>query len=220
MSKDVIQITPELGEYIRNETLREPEILQALRKETSTMAAAGMQISAEQGQFLRLLLQVLNARRIIEIGVFTGYSTLNAALALPQEGEVIACDVSAEWSDIARRYWQEAGVDQKITLHLAPAAETLNALLENGRQNSFDYAFVDADKDNYDVYYEQCYSLLRPGGVMAIDNVLWHGAVIEKTRQDADTRTIRAINRKAQTDERFDTSLVPVGDGILLLRKR
>ena len=172
-----------------------------------------MQITPEQGQFMQLLLRLTGARRTIEIGVFTGYSALITALALPEDGQVIACDISDEWTSLGRPYWQEAGVAHKIDLRLAPALETLNTLT-----GPFDFAFIDADKVNYDAYYERCLQLVRPGGLILIDNTLWHGDVINPAKQDADTLAIRALNKKLQADPRIDLSLLPLGDGLTVCR--
>jgi caffeoyl-CoA O-methyltransferase len=179
-----------------------------------------MQPSADEIQFLAFLVKLIGAKRTLEVGVFTGYSSLMVASALPADGQLIACDISEKWTAIARRYWQEAGVAHKIDLRLAPAVETLQTLLDEGQQNSFDFAFIDADKGNYQNYVELCWQLLRPGGLIAIDNVLWHGTVIDASYQDDLTLAIRAINKKLHHDERFDLSLVPIGDGVTLLRKR
>src|SRR5437660_6229449 len=172
-----------------------------------------MQISPEQCQFMALLLHLIDARRTIEVGVFTGYSSLSVALALPDDGKVIACDVSEEWTSIARRYWREAGVANKIDLRLRPALETLDRLLADGRAGAFDFAFIDADKENYLNYYERCLRLVRPGGLIAIDNVLWHGDVIDPAKQDPDTRAIREFNERVSRDDRVWISMLPISDG-------
>lgn len=179
-----------------------------------------MQIGPGQGQFLALLLKLLGARRVLEIGTFTGYSALWMALALPEDGKLIACDVSAAYTSIGRRSWQEAGVAHKIDLRIAPASETLRTLLAEGQAGSFDLAFIDADKEGYAGYYEQCLQLVRPGGLIAIDNVLWGGAVADDAAQDADTQALRALNARLHVDERIDLSLLPIGDGLTLARKR
>ena len=165
-----------------------------------------------------LLVKLLGAKRTLDIGVYTGYSSLCIGLALPEDGRVIACDVNREWTDIAKRYWRKAGVEDKIDLRLAPAQQTLEALLSQGTE-SFDFAFIDADKINYDVYYEYCLQLIRPGGLIAIDNVLWGGAVADAAVNDADTKAIRALNRKLHTDPRVEISLVPIADGLGLARR-
>jgi predicted O-methyltransferase YrrM len=220
VSNRTTAVTDKLYDYLVRETLREPELLARLRKETATVPGARMQISPEQGQFMGLLIEVLGARRAIEIGVFTGYSSLSVAVAMPKDGLLVACDVNEEWTEIARRYWQEAGVSHKIDLRLAPALETLESLLSTGGAGSFDFCFIDADKDNYPGYYEKSLELLRRGGLIAVDNALWSGAVADETKQDDDTRAIRELNRKVARDDRVSMSLVPIGDGLLLARKR
>ena len=220
MSNRTTQVTDALYEYLVRETLREPELLAKLRAETASLPYARMQISPEQGQFMRLLVELIGARRTIEIGVFTGYSSLSVALALPPDGLLLACDVNTEWTETARRYWREAGVEAKINLRVAPAVETLDALLTDGAAESFDFCFIDADKDNYDAYYERCLSLLRVGGLIAVDNALWGGDVANESKDDPDTTAIRALNAKVRADERVSMSLVPIGDGLLLARRR
>ncbi len=206
-------MTAALSDYLREVSLRDQPLLARLRAETATHPRAIMQITPEQGQFMQLLLRLIGARRTIEIGVFTGYSALVTALALPADGQVIACDISEEWTSVGRPYWQEAGVAHKIDLRLAPALETLNSL-----KGPFDFAFIDADKTNYDAYYEHCLELVRPGGLILIDNTLWHGDVINPQKQDADTVAIRALNKKLQADQRVDVSLLPIGDGLTVCR--
>lgn len=219
MSNTMLSFTDELTEYLRTKGLREPSLLAELRKETAALPRAQMQISPEQGALMANLIRILGAKMTIEVGTFTGYSSLVVALALPRDGKVIACDVSQEWTDIARQYWERAGVSSRIELHLRPAVETLDQLIDDSTGN-FDFAFIDADKSNYDAYYERCLMLVRPGGVIAIDNVLWSGTVIDETRQDEDVRAIRALNDKIVEDERVDISMVPVGDGLTLAVKR
>ena len=180
----------------------------------------GMQIPPEHGQFLALLIQLMGARRTLEIGVFTGYSSLAVALALPSDGRIVACDVSEEYTSVARRYWKEAGVDHMIDLRLRPALETLQELISQRQHNRFDFAFIDADKSNYEGYYEYALELVRPGGLIAIDNVLWHGRVVDPNANDADTLAIRAINKKLLTDSRVNISLLPISDGLTLCYKR
>lgn len=206
-------MTAALSDYLREASLRDHPLLARLRAETAAHPRAIMQITPEQGQFMQLLLRLTGARRTIEIGVFTGYSALITALALPGDGQVVACDISDEWTSIGRPYWQEAGVAHKIDLRLAPALDTLNNLT-----GPFDFAFIDADKTNYDAYYERCLELVRPGGLILIDNTLWHGDVINPAKQDADTIAIRALNRKLQADPRIDVSLLPIGDGLTVCR--
>jgi predicted O-methyltransferase YrrM len=214
MSRRSIQVTEKLADYIRTVSLREPDVLRRLREETATMRGAGMQISPEQGQFMSLLARLIGTERYLEVGTFTGYSALVMALALPAKGRVVACDVSEEWTAVGQRYWREAGVARKIDLRLAPALQTLDALIIE--RASFDFAFIDADKENYDGYYERALKLVRRGGVIAIDNVLWSGAVVDPAKKDADTKAIRALNRKLAKDERVDLSLLPIGDGLTL----
>ncbi|KPJ97965.1 MAG: SAM-dependent methyltransferase, partial [Desulfobacterales bacterium SG8_35] len=201
MSSKTLCITADLYEYMLSVSLREPDVLRELRAETAHDEKANMQISPEQGQFMGLLVKLLGAERTLDIGVYTGYSSLCIGLALPQGGRVVACDVNREWTDIARRYWRKAGVEEKIELRLAPARQTLEHLLERGPQ-TFDFAFIDADKINYDTYYEYCLQLIRPGGLIAIDNVLWDGAVADSAINDAETVAIRALNRKIHAEPR------------------
>ena len=220
MSKHTTGLAPEIGEYIQSVTLREPPLLARLRQETAPHPEAGMQLSPEQGQFLAFLTRLTGAKLAIEVGVFTGYSSLCVALAMPPDGRIVACDVNQEWTAIARLYWREAGVESRIDLNLRPAVETLNSLIAEGRSGTFDLAFIDADKANYQVYFEAALELLRPGGVIVADNVLWHGKVIDPEAQDPDTVAIRHFNRRIHTDQRVDITLVPIGDGLLLARKK
>src|SRR5450432_1614895 len=220
MSAKTIPVTDAIWQYLIDVTVREPAVLGKLRDETSRMPNGGMQISQEQGQFMALLVELIGARRAIEVGVFTGYSSLRVALALPADGRLVACDVSEEYTNVARRYWREAGVEEKIELRLGPALATLNALIAQGERGRFDFAFIDADKANYGGYYERCLELVRPGGLVAVDNTLWSGAVADPNKQDADTRAIRELNAKVADDPRVSSSLVPIGDGLLLARKR
>ncbi|MSP82661.1 MAG: SAM-dependent methyltransferase [Alphaproteobacteria bacterium] len=220
MANRTIKMTGKLHDYLLSVSSREPAVLAKLRKETGKLQWAQMQIGADQGQFMGLLVRLLGARRTLEVGVFTGYSSLAVALALPADGRIIACDVNEEWTAIARRYWAEAGVAHKIDLRLRPAVATLDELLRNGEAGRFDFAFIDADKANYDHYYERCLKLLRPGGLIAVDNVLWGGEVLDKTKQDDDTNAIRALNAKLHGDDRVDLSMLPVGDGLTLALKR
>jgi len=220
MARRNLNLTDPLHEYLVTHSVREPTLLARLRAETAPLEMAGMQISAEQGQFMRLLVELIGAKRVIEVGTFTGYSSLAVALSLPSDGQIVACDVSREWTDIARRYWAEAGVANKIDLRLAPALDTLNALIATGEKERYDFAFIDADKKNYDGYYECCLELVRPGGLLAIDNVLWNGKVIDPDAEDEDTKAIRSLNDKLAKDERVSISLLPIGDGLTLARKR
>ena len=215
-----IALTDELLAYLHKVSLREAEPLRLLREETAKLPMAGMQISPDQGQFMALLVRLIGARRCLEIGTFTGYSSLAVALALPPDGRVVCCDVSEEYTAVARRAWASAGVAAKIELHIAPARATLDRLREAGQRGSFDFAFIDADKENYDAYYEASLELVRPGGLIAIDNVLWSGAVANSKRQDADTEALRALNLKLHDDERVDLSMLPIGDGLTLARIR
>ena len=220
MSARTIELTDKVYDYLLANSLREPPILARLREETAVMPMSNMQIGPEQGQFMALLVELIGARRTLEIGTFTGYSALSVALALPAGGRVIACDISKEFTAVARRYWAEAGVADKIDLRLGPAVDSLDALIAEGLSDAFDFMFIDADKQGYDAYYERGLTLLRPGGLIAVDNVLWNGAVADPARQDEETRAIRALNRKVQADERVGISLVPIGDGLMLARKR
>lgn len=220
MRRNSITLTEELADYIAGVSLREPDVLRRLREETAAVPMAGMQIAADQGQLMALLARIVGARRCLEVGTFTGYSALVVALALPADGRIITCDVDPKMTAIAKRYWAEAGVAGKIDLRLGPALETLDRLLAEGASGSFDFAFIDADKTNYDSYYEHALKLLRQGGLIVIDNVLWSGAVADPKRNDADTTALRALNRKLHRDERVDLSLLPIADGITLARKR
>ncbi|HET9949408.1 MAG TPA: class I SAM-dependent methyltransferase [Longimicrobiales bacterium] len=220
MSRRTVPLTDELYDYLLRVSLREPEVLARLREETGRLEQAGMQISPEQGQLMALLLELIGGERVLEIGTFTGYSSLVMALAIPEHGRIVACDVSEEWTQIARRYWAEAGVEQKIDLRLGPALDTLEALLREGIREAFDFAFIDADKKNMAAYYERCLELVRAGGLIAVDNTLWNGRVTDPDVTDADTEAIRAFNRALKDDERVTLSLVPIGDGLTLARKR
>jgi caffeoyl-CoA O-methyltransferase len=215
-----LTITDALHDYILRQTLREPALLAELRQETSRLPMANMQIGPEQGQFMALLVELIGARQALEIGTFTGYSALCVALALPADGRLTACDVSEEYTAVARRYWARAGIADKIDLRLAPAVETLDALLAKGRAGTYDFAFIDADKSSYDAYYERALALLRPGGLVVVDNVLWGGDVADPAKKDSDTTAIRALNKKIRDDARVSMSLIPVGDGLLLARKK
>jgi caffeoyl-CoA O-methyltransferase len=219
MSRVHTPITDELAQYIREVTLREPEPLRRLREENESHPRATCQISPEQGQFLHLLALVAGARRVVEIGVFMGYSSTWVALALPAEGTLIACDINEEFTARARRTWREAGVEEKIDLRLAPALETLDKLLASGQAGTFDLVFIDADKGNYANYYERALGLVRPGGLIAADNVLWHGQVTDPESGDPDVEYIREFNRKLHADPRVALSLATMGDGMALACK-
>ena len=206
-------------QYIVDTTVRENPVLAELHAETATMPGAGMQIGSDQGQFMGLLARAIGAKRYLEIGVFTGYSSLAMALALPDDGRVVACDVSEEYTSVAKRYWQKAGVAKKMDLRLGPAVGTLDKMIAD-KVEPFDIAFIDADKSNYDAYYERCLQLVRTGGLILCDNMLWSGRVVDKNEHDEDTDALRALNAKAGKDERVDVALLSVGDGILIARKR
>ncbi|NEQ18726.1 MAG: methyltransferase domain-containing protein [Microcoleus sp. SIO2G3] len=220
MSNQTLGLDTQLYNYLQSVSLREPEILTQLRQETAQHPMAQMQIAPDQGQFMALLVQLIGAKKTLEVGVFTGYSSLVVALALPPEGKVVACDVSEEYTSIARRYWQQAGVADKIELHIAPAQETLKSLLAEGQAGTFDFAFIDADKSNYEIYYEHALELVRPGGLIIVDNVLWSGRVADPQVQDNRTKAIRSLNQKLHQDQRVTLSLVPIGDGLTLALKR
>lgn len=219
MSRVHTPINADLAEYIRQVTLREPEALRRLREETESHPRASMQTSPEQGQFLHLMARLVGARHTLEVGVFMGYSSTWVALALPAGGKVVACDVSEEYTGRARRTWREAGVEDRIDLRLAPALETLDGLIAEGASGTFDLAFIDADKTNYENYYERALTLLRTGGLAAIDNVLWDGRVIDPDDRDRDTEAIRAFNRKLHGDARVTLSMATMGDGLTLACK-
>lgn len=219
MSNQTIALTDALYDYLLDVSLREHPVLGRLRAETMTLEMANMQIAPEQGQFMALLLRLCSARRYLEVGTFTGYSALAAALAMPEDSEVHALDISEEWTAIAKQYWQEAGVAERIHLHLAPAADTLSGMLPDAA-GTFDAAFIDADKTGYQGYIDAVHELLRPGGLLMIDNVLWGGAVIDPADDSEDTVAIREVNRALVTDERWELSVVPIGDGLTLALKR
>ena len=218
MARRALQLTDELYDYILRVSFRDTDVQRRLREETSKMTQARMQIGPDQGQFMGLLVAAIGAKKCLEVGVFTGYSSLAVALAIPRDGTIVACDVSEEYTSVAKRYWEEAGVAHKIELRLSPALQTLDTLLDG--PHDFDFAFIDADKVNYDGYYERCLTLLRKGGLIAIDNVLWGGAVADLSENDEDTAALRALNEKIGKDERVDLSMLPIGDGVTLVRKR
>jgi len=219
MSNKTFTLSDDLYAYLFENSVREPDILRRLREETAKDSMARMQIAPEQGQFMQLLLRLMGARRYLEVGVFTGYSSLAVALALPAEGRIVACDVSATWTKVARRYWAEAGVAEKIDLRLAPALQTLDGLIAGGAAGSFDFAFIDADKTSYGAYYERALTLIRVGGLIAVDNTLWEGRVADPKVRDADTKAIRDFNRHLRDDRRVHLCLVPIGDGLSLALK-
>lgn len=220
MSNRTLTLDDRLHDYLLRHSLREHPALAALRAETAGHPEVNMQIAPEQGQFMQLLVRATGARRAIEVGVFTGYSSLAVALALPEDGRLLACDVSEEYTAVARRHWRAAGVQRKIELVLAPAAATLDARLAAGEGGSYDFAFIDADKINYGAYYERLLQLVRPGGLIAVDNTLWSGAVADPSRQDAETRAIRAFNERLHADPRIELALLPVADGLTLALRR
>jgi len=213
-------ISDQIYNYILENSLREDEILTELRERTQALPNAGMQISAHQGQFMSLLTKLIGAKNTLEVGVFTGYSSLVVARALPADGKITACDVSEEYTSIAREFWKKAGVSDKIDLNIGPASETLDKLLSNGRQGQYDMAFIDADKENYTDYYEKSLALLRPNGLILVDNVLWGGRTADPSHTEETTVIIRELNKKIKDDDRVDVSLIPVGDGLTLARKR
>ena len=219
VSIQTLNLTPELYQYLLSVSLREADILQKIRTESSSHRLAHMQISPEQAQLMAFLLKLISAKKVLEIGVFLGYSSTAMALVLPEDGYIIACDNSAEFTDVARGYWQEAGVEDKIDLRLAPALETLDQLITKGESNSFDFIFIDADKSNYSNYYEKALQLVRPGGLIAVDNVLWYGKVADETVNDKRTNQIREFNQKLANDDRIELSLIPIGDGLTIARK-
>jgi predicted O-methyltransferase YrrM len=220
VSSGSIGLEPELNAYLERVGAREPEVLRRLREETARMPEANMQIAVEEGAFLGFLVKLMGARRILEVGTFTGYSSTAMALAMPADGRVVCCDVSREYTDVARRTWAEAGIADRVELHLRPALETLDELLRAGAAGTFDLAFIDADKANYAGYYERALQLVRRGGLIAIDNVLWSGRVIDQTVTDDDTKAIRAMNEAIADDERVDVAMVPIADGVTLARIR
>jgi predicted O-methyltransferase YrrM len=221
MSNQSIGLSDELYNYLLATSVREPEILTQLRSATAKHPLANMQISPEQGQLMGLLVQLIGAKKCLEIGVFTGYSTLVVALNLPPDGKIIACDVSDEFTSIGVKYWQQAGVSDKIDLRIAPALETLDRLLENGEAGTFDFAFIDADKNNYAAYYDRCLQLVRQGGLILIDNVLWYGRVADPAmNEDKRTQAIKQLNQQIYHDDRVQISLIPIGDGLTIARKK
>ena len=220
MSSSTIGLSNELRKYMLDVSFRDDEILRQLREETSTLKEAQMQISPEQGAFLTILTKILNSKKTLDIGVFTGYSSLVVARELSDDGLVVACDTSIEWTSIAKKYWKLAGVDKKVDLYLAPAIGTLKKLIEDGQASTFDFSFIDADKINYQSYYEYSLTLVKSGGIIAIDNVLWSGQVIDEKDSEPATRAIRLFNEKLYQDDRVSISMVPIGDGLTLAYKK
>jgi caffeoyl-CoA O-methyltransferase len=220
VSNATLGLSEELHAYLLDVGVREPELLRQLRAETAAMPEHDMQIAPEQGALMALLVELTGARRCLEVGTFTGYSSLSVALALPADGRLVCCDLSREWTDIARRYWTQAGVAGKIELRLGPALETLDAMVAEGLAGTFDFAFLDADKDNYPTYADRILTLLRRGGLMAIDNVFWGGEVAQPEVDNVSVRGIRELNRMLASDERVSLSMVPIADGLTLARKR
>ena len=221
MSNQSIGLSDPLYQYLLANSVHEPEILTQLRSETAQHPLVNMQVSPEQGQLMGLLVRLIGAKKCLEVGVFTGYSSLVVALNLPDDGRLIACDVSAEFTAIARKYWQQAGVNDKIDLHIAPALETLDRLLADGEAGTFDFAFIDADKNNYALYYDRCFQLVRQGGLILVDNVLWYGRVADPAmNEDKRTQAIKALNQQIYHDDRVQISLIPIGDGLTIARKK
>lgn len=220
MTATTIGLPDDVHAYVLRWGLREPDILARLREETAAHPQSSMQIAPEQGAVLGLLVELLGARRCLEIGTFTGYSSLAVALSLPEDGRIVCCDVSDEYTSVARRYWAEAGVEDRVDLRLGPAVETLDALLAEGAAGTFDLAFIDADKGGYPAYWERCLDLVRPGGVIAIDNVLWSGRVADPSVVDADTLTMRRVNETVASDPRVRHVLLAIADGMTIARKR
>jgi caffeoyl-CoA O-methyltransferase len=220
VSNATLGLPEELHAYLLDVGVREPDLLRQLRDETAAMPEHDMQIAPEQGALMALLVELTGARRCLEVGTFTGYSSLSVALALPADGQLVCIDLSREWTDVARRYWAQAGVADKIELRLGPALDTLDAMVAEGQAGTFDFAFLDADKDNYPAYADRILTLLRRGGLMAIDNVFWGGEVAQPEVDNVSVRGIRELNRILASDERVSLSMVPIADGLTLARKR
>ncbi len=220
MANKTMGISDDLAAYVVKVGTREPDVLARLREETAAIPQHNMQIAPEQGAFLALLVELIGARRCIEVGTFTGYSSTAVALALPEDGQIVCCDVSEEWTSLARKYWAEAGVSGKVDLRIAPATETLDQLVAGGQEATYDFAFVDADKAGYDAYYERLLRLIRPGGLIVFDNMLWGGDVLDTDPSDEDTKALQALNAKLARDERITLCLLPVADGVTLARRR
>jgi len=220
MSNRMTPLDDTLYGYLSAVSLREPDVLRRLREETANLPQHNMQIGPEQGQFMALLIELTGAAKCLEVGTFTGYSSLAVALALPPDGRIVACDISEDFTARAKPYWEEAGVAGKIDLRIGPALDTLDALIQGGERGTFDFAFIDADKVNYQGYFQRAFDLARPGGLICVDNVLWSGAVADPSRDDEDTEAIRAFNASLTDDARISLSMLPVGDGLTLARKR
>lgn len=220
MTRKTLNLTNSVYDYLLKNSLREPKVFTQLRERTALLPNAAMQISPEQAQFMAFLIELMQAKKTLELGVFTGYSAMAVAHALPKDGKLVACDVNKEWTDIAKEFWQRAGVANKIELHLAPAQDTLKKLIDSGQQNTFDFVFIDADKKGYNQYYELSLKLLKLNGVIMFDNVLLSGRVAEPNNQDENVIAMRALNEKILHDERVSITMLPIRDGITLVRKR
>ena len=222
MSNETLMLTPQVYDYLVRQGVREPSVLRDLREATARQAgaAAGMQIAPEQGAFMAMLVSLIGARKTLDVGVFTGYSAAAVALALPDDGTVVACDISDKWSGLAREYWDKAGVADKIDLRIAPAIQTMDALVDASESGTFDFIFLDAEKTEYEAYYKRALALVRPGGLIAVDNVLWSGRVADDTVMDADTVAIRVFNEMVRHDDRVTLSMVPIADGLTLAQKK
>ena len=220
MSSSTLQLNEKVYDYLLGHSLRESAVCQQLREETKTMKMGMMQVSPEQGQFMSLLVELIGVRKAVEVGTFTGYSALRVAQALPEDGTLVCCDVSEEWTAVGKKYWEQAGVSDRINLKIGPAVDTLQAMRDAGEENTFDFGFIDADKLNYQSYYEHVLALLRTGGLLLIDNVLWGGSVANPDKTDEDTEAIRTLNTFLHGDDRVSLSMLPVGDGLTLALKR
>ena len=222
MSNETLMLTPQVYDYLVRQGVREPSVLRDLREATARQfgAAAGMQIAPEQGAFMAMLVSLIGARKTLDVGVFTGYSAAAVALALPDDGTVVACDISDKWSGLARKYWDKAGVADKIDLRIAPATQTMDALVDASEGGTFDFIFLDAEKTEYEAYYKRALALARPGGLIAVDNVLWSGRVADDTVMDVDTVAIRVFNEMVRHDDRVTLSMVPIADGLTLAQKK
>ena len=220
MSSSTLQLNEKVHDYLLGHSLRESTVCQQLREETKPMKMGMMQVSPEQGQFMAFLVELTGTRKAVEVGTFTGYSALCVAQALPEEGTLVCCDVSEEWTAVGKKYWEQAGVSDRIDLRIGPAVDTLKAMCDSGEEGSFDFGFIDADKTNYQYYYEHVLALLRSGGLLLIDNVLWGGSVANPEKTDKDTEAIRALNTFLHHDDRVSLSMLPVGDGLTLALKR